>query len=205
MLKAIPLEPSDCIFDLVSREISAAMLIEEYKTLRAEILSRLGEANTIVLAGTGGIGAAYLALSAASFNAHHVSFKSQSGFLDTCFLMILWTPFFFSALTALKSHEVWGRIVLLATYVRQIESLIYPDSWPIAGWEHFIDCERQKWEARSMFRQLFSSYGKGFATPPYAITYFLMMASTFIIASVLTVHIVIVTRFHSGANSFISL
>src|SRR4051812_4867152 len=87
---------------------AVALRLEEYKTLRAEVLERIKEANTLILTAAGGIGGAY-AVVVSTFARHPVlSFSSASGFVLLSFLIMVWTPVAFAALAYIKSGEIWN-------------------------------------------------------------------------------------------------
>jgi hypothetical protein len=157
--------------------------IEEYKSLRAEILERIREANTLILTTAGGIGGAYAVLVSTFAREPHLKFSQANLFVNSCFLLIIWAPVLFALLAAIKSREIWYMVNQLAGYVRRIEEIEYASVSPPSGWEHRMLTLRE--ESKSLFRW--------FSRPPYPGIYGIMFGLTFVVAAVPTIHIIILT------------
>jgi hypothetical protein len=156
---------------------------EEYRSLRAEVLERIREANTLILTTAGGIGGAYAILVTTFAREPHLKFSHASFFVNFCFLIVIWTPVVFAVLALLKSLEIWDIVRQLADYVHKIEELEYGRASPIPGWEHRM----------VQFRKTSRGFRHRWISQPYMRVYGIMVAITFAVALISTVHIFIVT------------
>jgi hypothetical protein len=161
----------------------AILRMEEYKSLRAEILERIREANTLILTTAGGIGGAYAVLVTAFAREPHLKFSHASFFVNSCFLLIIWAPVLFALLAHIKSREIWDMVSELAGYVRIIEEIEYEPAVPRSGWEHRM--VRLREQSTGVFRW--------FNRPPYPGIYRIMLGLTFGVAVIPTVHIIVLT------------
>jgi hypothetical protein len=151
----------------------------EYDALRAEILERIRDANTLIYTTAGGIGGAY-AIIVTTFARAPQPVPSGTSFLVMLwFLIIIWTPVIFAFLALVKSHELWELVMEAAAYVRKIEELEYGSDASLCGWEHrMIDLRART--ARSPRRWI---------RQPYTAIYLVAAASTFVIAAFSTGYI----------------
>lgn len=155
---------------------------EEYNSLRAEILERIREANTLILTTAGGIGGAYAILVTTFAREPHLKFSHAGFFVNFCFLIVVWTPFIFAVLASIKSLEIWDIVTQIAQYVHQIEELEYGPASPLPGWEHRMVALRSRAEG----------FPRRWISQPYTRIYLVMAAATAIVAVGATVHIAVV-------------
>ncbi len=80
------------------QETLSAFTLEEYKSIRAEILERIRETNMLIITASGGIGGAYAVLVSTFAREPHIKFSYSSAFTRFAFLMIVWTPVVFTFL-----------------------------------------------------------------------------------------------------------
>jgi hypothetical protein len=162
---------------------SAEFRKEEYKSVRAEILERIREANSLILTTAGGVGGAYAILVTTFARKPYVKFSHAPLYVNAFFVILMWTPFIFSVLAKLKSREIWEIVTELAAYTRKIEDLEYGQASPIPGWEHCM----------VVFRGRRKSFQQNWASQPYTRIYRFMMATTSVVALVATVYVGIVS------------
>jgi hypothetical protein len=146
---------------------------EEYKSLRAEILERIREANTLIITTAGGIGGAYAVMVSTFAKEPHLKFSHASSFTLLCFLVMVWTPVLFAALGRVKSRDIWITVQQIANHIRTIEANLYGSSPAIPGWEHQMDAHRRS--PKPLLNRL--------AYPPYTTVYWGMIVTTFLIAA----------------------
>ncbi|MGA8550938.1 MAG: hypothetical protein WB678_11945 [Stellaceae bacterium] len=156
---------------------------EEYNSLRAEILERIREANTLILTTAGGIGGAYAILVTNFAREPHLKFSHASFFVKFCFLLVIWTPVVFAVLASIKSLEISDIVRELAGYIHKIEELEYGEASPLPGWEHRM----------VEFRDRSGGFRRRWTSQPYTRIYKIMAAITFVIAAISTVYIAIVS------------
>jgi hypothetical protein len=95
--------------------------LEEYKSLRAEVLERIREANTLIITTAGGIGGAYAVLVSTFAREPALSISHAGELVISCFLLIVWTPVAFAALAAIKSRDIWQIVLEISDHVSEIE------------------------------------------------------------------------------------
>jgi hypothetical protein len=147
--------------------------MEEYKSLRAEILERIREANTLIITSAGGVGGAYAVMVSTFAKGPHLKFSHASSFTLFCFLVMVWTPVLFAALGRIKSRDIWITVQQIAEHIRTIEAHLYGSSPALPGWEQQMELYRRS--PKPLLYRL--------AHPPYATVYWGMIVSTFLIAS----------------------
>ena len=158
---------------------AAELRMEEYKSLRSEILERIRETNTLIISSAGGIGGIYAVIVSTFAKEPHLKFHSASGLTILSFLVMIWTPVVFAILANIKSRETWNCVMELAEQVRRIERLRYGDRPHFPGWEHQSEINRGK--PKSFMDRL--------AQPPYTVVYLAMFVLTLLLAVVSTGYI----------------
>jgi hypothetical protein len=126
----------------VEKTPSIELRLEEYKSLRAEVLERIREANQLVITSAGGIGGAYAILVSTFAREPVVSLSHASALVAACFLLVVWTPVVFAALASMKSRDIWNIVLAISDHICEIEQSIFGNSPEIVGWEHKRKKER---------------------------------------------------------------
>jgi hypothetical protein len=166
--------------------------MEEYKSLRAEILERLREGNTLIITTTGGVGGAYAVIASTFAREPHLEFAHASGLTIISFLVIMLAPVLFAAVGLIKSNETWKMALRLAKQVYLIEDLIYGRAPAIPGWEHQM---KIYWKAARQPRERSLSWvwwwvSAQIANPPYRTIYWGMFLFSLSLSIVSIWHIV---------------
>jgi len=154
--------------------------LEEYKSLRAEVLERIREANTLIITTAGGIGGAYAVLVSTFAREPALSISHAGGLVISCFLLIVWTPVAFAALAAIKSRDIWQIVLEISDHVSEIEELLYGNSPSISGWEH------KRRESRLKRKRLWEKL----SSPPYISIYKTMIFTCLGIALLATGYVI---------------
>jgi hypothetical protein len=164
---------------------AAELRMEEYKSLRAEALERIREANTLIITTAAGVGGAYAVIVSTFAREPHLEFSRASGFTIISFLVIMWAPVLFSAVGLIKSNDMWTTVLRLAKQVRLIEDFVYGLAPPFPGWEHQMEIYRNMstpprqrllqwvWRQRLLRRWVWP-IGDQIAHPPYSTIYWSM-------------------------------
>jgi len=151
---------------------ASALRMAEYKSLRAEILERIREANTLIITTAGGIGGAYAVMVSTFAKEPHLKLSHASNLTIISFLIIVWTPVAFAALGRIKSRDIWITLMHLAGQIRFVENEYYGSSPSFPGWENQMEINRN---TRKPFVYRL-------AHPPYTSVYWGMIVTTLALA-----------------------
>lgn len=146
--------------------------LEEYKSLRAEIIERIREANTLIITSAGGVGAAYAVIVSTFAREPHLKFSHASTFTILSFLVIVWTPVLFAVLGRIKSRDVWITVQQLASQIRTIELFQHHHPPDFVAWEHQME----------IFRAAPKPFSYRLAYGPYGMVYGGMITITLVVA-----------------------
>jgi hypothetical protein len=157
-----------------------AMRLEEYKTLRAEVLERIKETNTLIITAAGGIGGAYAVIVSTFARPPVLSFSHASGFVLLSFLVMVWTPVAFAALAYIKSREIWNVVIQISDHLQKIEEQVYGNAPVPLGWEKKMGQQRQ----------VLKQFWERLSGPPYTYIYCPMIYTCSAIALLSTLYVV---------------